>query len=76
MPHDWRDHPKLYDPLGANTSADPLLIAVGKEFKAIVVTDEATAGPRYQSKIPYVCQQRTVGCMNRLAFLKTIGCDL
>jgi len=75
-----RDHIKLYNPIGGINPADPFLIAVAKELSkehaTAVVTDERRSGARYRSKIPYVCQQRGVACIDRLEFLKEIGIDV
>lgn len=66
-------HPGLYDQLGAHNPADPFLIAVAKTKSAIVVTDERHVGKGHKSKIPYVCTQRNVGWMDRLAFFLATG---
>jgi hypothetical protein len=67
------DHPKLYNPLGGGNPADPWLIGVAKVGGYTVVTDEATAGKGYQSKIPHICGKRGAGCINRLALFEALG---
>lgn len=69
-------HKSLWNPVGGRNPADPILIAVAKELNVVVVTDEKRSGPRFQSRIPYVCLQRNVGCTDRIDFLRKIGCNV
>ena len=66
-------HPKLYDPLGSNNSADPMIIAVVKAMGAVVVTDEKSSGPGHQRRIPWVCTQRNVEWTNGKEFIRLLG---
>lgn len=66
-------HPELYDQLGSNNPADPFLIAVAKFQSDVVVTDERSKGKKHTHKIPYVCTQRNVGCINRNGFYDAVG---
>ena len=67
------DHPKLYDPLGGGNPADPWLIGVAKASGLTIVTDESGTGKGHKSKIPYVCAQRGVECIDRLMLLAALG---
>jgi hypothetical protein len=71
-----RNHRKLWNPVGGQNPADPILIAVAKDLNVVVVTDEKRSGKGFQRRIPYVCVQRNVGCTDRLDFLRKIGCDV
>lgn len=70
------NHRNLWNPHGGRNPADPFLIAVSKDQNLIVVTDEARKGPGYQKKIPHICIQRNVGCIDGASYLKGIGCIL
>jgi hypothetical protein len=69
-----RRHPGLINALDGGNPADPFLIAVAKSHSAIVVTDEKSKGPKYQSRIPFVCTNRNVGWLHGDGYLKGLGC--
>ena len=69
-----KHHPKLINPLGGGNPADPFLIGVAKAKSAVVITDEKSKGPGYQSKIPFVCTNRNVGWVSGDGYLKGLGC--
>jgi hypothetical protein len=68
-----RHHPKLINGLGVGNPADPFLIAAAKCCGGMVVTDEGKKGKGFKKKIPYVCLNRNVGCLDSVDWLKEMG---
>ena len=62
-------YPKLVDTSTGKSGADPFVIALAScPPKATVVTQEGV-GSQKSPKIPYVCQQEGIQCINLLAMI-------
>lgn len=68
-----RDYPGLIKPGEDRIDADPFVIAFAMRHGLTVVTQEATKGQGYQSKIPYVCSRLGVRCMDTLGLFADCG---
>ena len=61
-------HPGMSGARGAKTKADPYVIALAELEKYVVVADE-TCTHRPNKKIPGVCKERGIPCMNLDEFI-------
>lgn len=54
-------------------SADPFVIATARVTGAVVVTDESPVSTELRPKIPYVCRQLGIDCVDPLEFVRRAG---
>ena len=66
------DHPFLTKTGPGRGRADPVVVALASLRGLPVVTQEQ-GGSAAKPRIPYVCQQRGVGCMGMLEVIRTEG---
>ena len=52
--------------------ADPFLIATAKEYNLTLITQETVSGHRKSPKIPVICREEKVECLNILEFWSEI----
>ncbi|MET0119257.1 MAG: DUF4411 family protein [Sedimenticola sp.] len=69
-------HSNLIDLKNKKSSADPFLIATARIHGGIVVTEEDFSGGHHSSKIPDVCRDYKMGCINLLDMLRLEGLKL
>lgn len=65
-----QSHANLLDLKNNKSSADPFLIATARVHRGIVVTEEDFSGGVHKSKIPDVCRDYEVECINLLEMLR------
>jgi hypothetical protein len=63
------NYARLVDTLKGRSQADPFVIATAIETKSVVVTGELGGTPT-RLRIPYVCQQLGVRCINFLDMIR------
>lgn len=63
-------HANLLDLKNNKSSADPFLIATARVHGGVVVTEEDFSGGIHKSKIPDVCRDYKVECINLLEMLR------
>ncbi len=56
-----------------NNNADPFIIAVAKEMNCTVVTDESMSGEQQPPKVPNVCADLHIKCINTIQFMRETG---
>lgn len=62
------DFPKLIDVVNPSDQADPYVIAVAKLNNYTVLSNEILSEGGKKMKIPYVCKQLSIDCMNTKQF--------
>lgn len=53
-------------------SADPFVVALAQELKCKVVTEEARTGNKNSPKIPDVCDEYKIGCIDFVGFSREL----
>jgi len=66
-------YPRLAGMRARRNSADPWVVAAGKQQGWTVVTEEKPGGKKRKRKIPHVCTQEGIACIDFHAFLKQEG---
>jgi uncharacterized protein DUF4411 len=66
------DHPRLVDTLRNRSQADPFVIAIALELGLTVVTGELN-GTAQRPRIPYVCHEKQIKCINFLQMIRELG---
>lgn len=69
-------HSGLLDLKKNKSSADPFLISTAMEFDCIVVTEELISNSPIRPKIPNVCKDLDVDCINLLEMLRREGLSI
>lgn len=69
-------HSNLIDIKNKKSSADPFLIATARVHCGIVVTEEDFSGGDHKSKIPDVCRDYKVDCINVLEMFRRENLNL
>ena len=64
------DYPKLIDVVNSNDQADPYVIALAKINNHTVLSNEYLSEGGKKVKIPFVCKQLKIACMNTKQFYK------
>lgn len=67
-----KDFPRLVGELADRNRADPFVIALAVVRGHTVVTEER-GGSERRPKIPYVCAEMDIRCMNTLEFIRSQG---
>ncbi|MFC1743116.1 DUF4411 family protein [Candidatus Riflebacteria bacterium] len=67
-----KQYPRLIDSKKNRSMADPFVIAQAIESKAIVVTEEGSSPGSKSPKIPDVCKNLKIPCINILTFMREI----
>lgn len=62
-------YPRLISEGGNANSADPFVIALAKQYSLTVITAEIE-GSEKKPKIPYICKQENIGCIDLLSFIR------
>jgi hypothetical protein len=65
------DYPSMSKARGRKNPADPYIVALAELEKYIVVADETTKRPN--RKIPGVCHQRGIRCLNLDEFIRAVS---
>ena len=65
--------PRLVDTSKSRSIADPFVIALAKVRGYTVVTEEKVGGTIEKPKIPFVCQEMDIRCINFLQLLREQG---
>jgi hypothetical protein len=65
-----RVFPTLIEPTKTTPDADPFVIALAITEQGVVVTSEKIAGPGGRPKIPNVCLNYKIKCLNLLDFFR------
>lgn len=63
-------HSNLLDLKNNKSSADPFLIATARVYGGVVVTEEDFSGGHHRSKIPDVCRDYGIQCIDLLKMLR------
>ena len=66
-------HPRLTAEGGKRSAADPWVISFALTKRAVVVTEEQASGKLAKPKIPDVCWNLNVECINTVQFLRATG---
>lgn len=66
------DHPYIAKEFARRTHADPFVIAVAKVHGLAVVTQE-DRGSATKPRIPYVCDDLDVPCVDVIGFIREVG---
>ena len=69
-------HPGLLDLKKNKSSADPFVISTALEFDCVVVTEERIGNSPIHPKIPNVCKDLGVECINLLEMLRREGLSI
>lgn len=69
-------HPRLLDLKKNKSSADPFLISTAIELDCIVVTEELISNSPIRQKIPNVCNDLDIDCINLLDMLRREGLSI
>jgi Domain of unknown function (DUF4411) len=65
--------PRLTGQARGRNKADPFVIATAKKDDLILVTEEGARGNQNRPKIPFVCNELEIPCINVLAFIEEQG---
>lgn len=65
-----KTHPALVDLKKHKSSADPFVIATALIYSCIVVTEEKPSNSPKMAKIPDVCKDHYIGCIDLLEMLR------
>lgn len=65
--------PRLTGQARGRNKADPFVIATAKKDDLILVTEEGARGTQNRPKIPFVCNELEIPCINVLAFIEEQG---
>lgn len=69
-------HPGLLDLKKNKSSADPFVISTAIEFDCFVVTEELISNSHVRPKIPNVCNDLNIDCINLLEMLRREGLSI
>ncbi len=68
-----KSFPDLINHSSDRDQADPYVIAVAQEVGAIIVTEETSKRSNKKAKIPGVCKELNISCMNLFSMLESFG---
>ncbi|MBD3670360.1 MAG: DUF4411 family protein [Gammaproteobacteria bacterium] len=71
-----RSHPGLLDLKKNKSSADPFVISTAIELGCVVVTEELITNSPVRPKIPNVCKDLKIDCINLLEMLRREGLSI